>query len=257
MSPTREHDERTMPEAAVWQDVEFGGYAADLPLWEELGEGSEAIVELGAGVGRVSLHLARRGTFVSALERDAELCEELRRRASGLPVAVTPIDLEQLQPGGKWVSIATNLSLRLAIAPLHLIQQVEPDARPGLLAAIAELLPAGGVLAAVIVDESSLLDGGIVSDQVPDMRDVGGWVYSSEPLWVQVDEHELKIRRLRKRVSPAGEVERTVHDELLHRLSPEALESEALAAGFSPAGRRSIESGPSEADSLVVLLESS
>jgi hypothetical protein len=50
-------------------------------------------------------------------------------------------------------------------------------------------------------------------------------------------------------------MERSVHDELLHRVSPDRLELEAEEAGLHRAGRRQISSGPNEADSTVVLLE--
>ena len=241
-----------IPEAAIWQDVEFGSYAADLPLWEELASAAGGpVVELGAGSGRVALVLAGNGHELLAIEHDPALCAELQRRAAAKSLSVNVIEADIAELAG------LSPVPRFAVAPLHVLQQVEPERRAAALAGLATLLPTGALLAVVIVDESSLLDGGIGSDQVPDMRDVGGWVYSSEPLWVQVDADALRIRRLRKRVSPAGEIERRVHDDLLHRLSPEELESEARAAGLSPAGRRSIASGPSEADSLVVLLEAS
>ena len=73
-----------LTEAAIWQDVEFGSYAADLALWEELAAAADGpVVELGAGSGRVSLAAGRKGVPMVALERDPELVEELRLRADG------------------------------------------------------------------------------------------------------------------------------------------------------------------------------
>jgi hypothetical protein len=72
---------------------------------------------------------------------------------------------------------------------------------------------------------------------------------------VQVGDDVLTVRRLRERVSPGGQLERTVHDDVLHRVSPDRLELEAEEAGLRRAGRRQISSGPNEADSTVVLLE--
>jgi hypothetical protein len=120
---------------------------------------------------------------------------------------------------------------------------------------LAKLLAPGGRFAATLVDESSLLGQGIASRPPPDMREVEGWVYSSEPLWVQVRERDLLVRRLRERVSPDGVIERGVHDDVLHRLSPEKLQAEAGAAGLLPLERRSISAGPGEADSVAVILE--
>jgi SAM-dependent methyltransferase len=216
------------------------------------------VVELGAGAGRVALHLARAGTTVIAADRDAGMVEELERRAQGLPVAPAVLDFDELGRGDAWFSIVAGDSPSLAIAPLHVIQQVEPGARRGVFAALAELLPSGGVFAATLVDEESLLRDGLDSageDAIPDMRDVDGWVYSSEPLWVQVGDDALRVRRLRECVDPAGEITRSVHDEILHRITPEAFEAEAEAAGFAARERRPIASGPDEADSIAVILE--
>jgi hypothetical protein len=114
----------------------------------------------------------------------------------------------------------------------------------------------GATIALTVVDETTLLGSGVAAAQIlPDMLEIGGWVYSSEPLWVQVDEDVLRVRRLRERVSPEGQMERTVHDEVLHRVSPDRLELEAEDTGLRRAGRRQITSGPNEADSVAVLLE--
>ena len=88
-------------EQAVWQDVEFGAYAADLALWEELArETAGATVELGAGSGRVSMHLAGAGIEMVAIERDPELVAELagRAEAEGLPVTALEGDIAD----GNW-----------------------------------------------------------------------------------------------------------------------------------------------------------
>ena len=238
----------------VWQDVEFGAFAADLPLWEELAAAAGGpVLELGSGSGRVALHLAKKGDRVIAVERDPEMVEALAARADGLPMTVLQADLVDL--GAEWTQAGLP-EPGVAIAPLHIVQQLDPNARPALLAALAGLLPAGARAAFVLVDEGSLLaDGFEGQPEVPAMRDVGGWVYSSEPLWVQVDERVMTARRLRERVSPSGEIERSIHDDVLHRITPDQLEAEADAAGLRPTERRAIESGPVEADSVVVIAE--
>ncbi|HSD24757.1 MAG TPA: class I SAM-dependent methyltransferase, partial [Solirubrobacterales bacterium] len=237
----------------IWQQVEFGSYAADLPVWRELAAAADGpVLELGAGAGRVALHLAEQGTNVIAVERDAGLAAQLEASATerGVPVTMVVADLgapgELFPPG----------SPGLAIGPLHLIQILDGGSRPALLRRLAEVVAPGGRIALTVVDESTLLSAGTAARQIlPDMREIDGWVYSSEPLWVQVGDDALTVRRLRERVSPDGRMERTVRDEVLHRVSPDRLELEAEEAHLRPTGRRQISSGPNEADSTVVLLE--
>jgi predicted O-methyltransferase YrrM len=253
VSAPRDTRAPALDEAAIWQEVEFGSYEADLPLWRELaGKAPGPVLELGAGAGRVTLDLAGRGLEVIALERDPDLVQRLESLLSdhGLTATVVPADL------GSPADLRLPDAAGLAIGPLHLIQIVDASARPALLGRLAELMAPGGTIALTLVDESTLLSAGAASTQIlPDMRERDGWVYSSEPLWVQVGDDVLTIRRLRERVSPEGEMERAAQDEVLNRLGPERLEAEGRGAGLRPAGRRQIAAGPDEADSTVVLLE--
>jgi len=241
--------------AAIWQEIEFGSYGADLPLWIELAEAAGGLVlELGAGAGRVALHLAGQGHEVIALERDPDLAAELKRsaRARGVSVAVQSCDL------GAPADLRLRSAPALVIGPLHVIQVLDGARRPALLGRLRELMEPGGTLALTVVDETTMLSSGTAASQIlPDMRELNGWVFSSEPLWVQVGDQALTVRRVRERVSPDGRMERAVHDEVLYRVSPDRLELEAEDAGFHRAGRRQVSSGPNEADSTVVLLEAS
>jgi precorrin-6B methylase 2 len=242
-----------MTSAAIWQRVEFGSYAADLPVWVDLADSiGGPILELGAGAGRVSVHLAGHGHEVMALERDDELSDELEQAAERLRTRLTVVRGDLNSPG----DLRLGEPPALVVGPLHVIQVLDTEARRRFLSWLLEVVAPGATLALTVVDEETLLSAGTSATQIlPDMRELDGWVYSSEPLWVLVGEDTLSVRRIREQVSPDGAIDREVHDELLHRLSPARLEAEAEVTGFAPAGRRTVNSGPREADSIVVLLE--
>jgi predicted O-methyltransferase YrrM len=253
MSPARDTRTPALEEAAIWQQVEFGSYEADLALWRELAESAGGpVLELGAGAGRVSLHLAEAGAEVIAAERDPGLAAQLERSAADRSLSISVVAGDLAAPGELQLPSRPGL----AIGPLHLIQELDGDARPPLLSRLAELMAPAATIALTVVDETTLLSAGAAATQIlPDMRELYGWVYSSESLWVQVGDEVLTVRRLRERVSPEGQMQRTVKDDILHRVSPDRLELEAEEAGLRAAGRRQISSGPNEADSTVVLLE--
>jgi SAM-dependent methyltransferase len=250
--------------AAIWHDVECGGYDADFRLWEELAERSGGpILDLGCGTGRVALHLARRGHRVYALDRDPELLAALSERASGS--SHSGVGQEPDAPGNTPVepihadACAFELpeQVALALAPMQLLQLLAgPAERTACLAAVAAHLWPGGLFAAAIVEEAL---GGFnrEEDVVPDTREIDGWVYASLPVEADVDSRRIAIRRLRKVVSPAGELERSDDRVELLRLDATTLEAEAAGAGFCPAGRRQIPPTLDHIGSAVVLLERS
>jgi SAM-dependent methyltransferase len=238
--------------AALWQWVEFGSYGADLAVWDELADaGGGPVLEIGAGSGRVALHLARRGLDVIAVEREPELASEIADRAAEeeLPVRVLAIDAlalgsERLPP------------LPLAIAPMHVLHELDEPGRRQLLAAVAPALQRGGRLALVLIDEAELADLGTSgAPPVPDMREVGEWLFSSEPLWVQLSADTITVRRIRQRVGPHGELDREVHDDVLFRFSAAEVEAVGAEVGLAAAERRTIDNGPGEADSILLVLE--
>lgn len=235
--------------AAIWHDVECGSYDADLPLWEELAEERGGpILELGCGTGRVALHLARRGHRVYGLDRDPTLLAALAERAGEL-------DAEPVEADARDFGLPEPVAL--ALAPMQLLQLFGgPAERTACLAAVAEHLRPGGLFAAAIVEETL---GGFnrEEDVVPDTREVDGWVYASLPIEAHVDSSRIRIRRLRKRVSPTGVLERSDNRIELRRLDADALAREAMRAGLTPVGRREIPPTLDHVGSTVVLLERS
>jgi SAM-dependent methyltransferase len=236
----------------TWHDVECGSYTADLPLWEELAaEAGGPVLEIGAGTGRVALDLARRGHDLIAVERDGELAGELRRRAAEADVPV-----HTLHGDARELSLEEPGAVALAIAPMHVLQALDEPGRSAVLASVAGCLRPGGLIALALVDEGDLAgQGGAGEMPLPEMRELDGWVFSSEPLWVQINERTITVRRIRQRVSPGGELSRSVHDDLLHRASPEEVEAAGAALGLRARERRAVPPGPGEAGSIVVILE--
>jgi SAM-dependent methyltransferase len=235
-------------EAAIWHDVECGAYAADLPLWEELAAGADGpLLDLGCGTGRVALHLARRGHEVTGLDREPDLVAELNRRAGGLPARALVGDARD-------ISLAEQ-RFGLALAPMQLVQLLDGAAeRRALLAGVAAHLRRGGMAAAAVVE--AVAPGAFSeAEAIPDSREVDGWLYASLPLETAVDAERIVVRRLRRTVSPGGELRREDDRVELRVLSAATLEVEAERCDLRPVGRRTIPATEDHVGSTVVLLE--
>lgn len=224
--------------AAVWHEAECGGYAADLPLWEELADTGGPILDLGCGTGRVMRHLARRGHSVRGLDLDTSLIADLSDAEVG---------------DARDFSLAE--SFRLVIAPMQLVQLFgDAQERRSCLSCVAAHLEPGGLAAFAIVE--SMPAPVDAAPPLPDTREVDGWVYASLPIDARVDDDAIRVRRLRQTVSPAGALSEEVDEVVLRALDAATLEAEAEAAGLRPAGRRSVPPTDAHVGSTVVLLGS-
>jgi SAM-dependent methyltransferase len=231
---------------AIWHDVECGSYEADLPLWEELAERRGGpVLELGCGTGRVALHLARRGHEVIGLDRDPELLAALESRGAQLPVRGAEADARAFD-------LADPVSL--VLAPTHLLQLLaDSGERAESLRCIATSLRPGGLLAAAIIEAMPDADG--APPPLPDVREVDGWVYSSQAVEAAVGPGEIVVRRLRQAVSPDGSLTEEPDEVRIATFTADAFEAEAGPFGLVPAGRRVIPETDLHVGSLVVLLE--
>jgi SAM-dependent methyltransferase len=235
-------------EAAIWHEVECGGYAADLETWEALAAGARGpVLELGSGGGRVALHLARRGAEVWALDVDPSLLASLRAKAAGEGLAVETVCADTR-------AFAIERRFSLTIAPMQLLQMLAPRrSRVAALERVAAHLEPGGLFAAAIVDS---FDASPESSPagLPDVLERDGWVYSSLPVAVAGSGH-AEIRRLRHAVSPDGALRAEEHVDRLEKLTADELEAELSAAGLDPRERVRVPAADGYSESVVVLAE--
>jgi SAM-dependent methyltransferase len=238
------------PERVIWHDVECGGYEADLRLWEELvAERGGPVLELGCGTGRVVVHLAKAtGKLVIGLDSDDELIGAVWDRAGGLEGDAELGDVRGFDLHSRF---------ELVLAPMQLIQLLpERTDRVCCLSCVADHLEPGGWAAFAIVEEApSLPEGADIAPPIPDVRQVGDWVYSSLPMPPEVREGAIVLRRLRQTVAPDGKLSEETDEVVLQRLSAETLEQEAAEMGLIPVGRREIPATDVHVGSTVVLLE--
>jgi SAM-dependent methyltransferase len=249
----------TEPDAApiVWHDLECGSYRADLPLWHELAAGAAApdtpcrVLDLGCGTGRVALDLAAAGHRVTGLDLDPRFTAELRRRAAARNVAA-----------GALVGDVRTFKLRrrfdLLLAAMQMLQLLSTSAeRIGALECVRAHLRDGGIFAAALLDLSGELTGDAYRPPLPDIRETEGWVWSSQPVAIRMLDRgtALTLDRVRRAVSPRGEVAETEDCVRLELFSPDVLEDEMRTAGIEPLERREIAATDDHVGSSVVIGE--
>ena len=233
----------------IWHDVENGAYDADLPTWLELAtEAGGPLLELGAGTGRVARGLASRGFDVVALDSEPELVDELAERAAAAGVEIETVcaDARRLELGREFAAI---------IAPMQFIHLLGGErGRATVLAAARAHLRHGGILAAALLADETVIDGEDAG-LLPDVRERDRWVFSSLPLAVSVDDDGIEVRRLRQIVSPGGELSERTASIHLDRLTPEAFEHEGAALGFVARERIEVPPTADHVGSTICVLE--
>ncbi|HEY2635902.1 MAG TPA: class I SAM-dependent methyltransferase [Solirubrobacteraceae bacterium] len=230
----------------LWHDLECGAYTVDLSLWQELAAAAGgAVLDVGAGTGRVALDLARAGVSVTALDHDPELLAALEDRAGGLPVETVRADARDF---------ALDRRFALILAPMQTVQLLGGAAgRLAFLRCAAAHLAPGGRLACALADALEAFDPAGGALPVPDMRDEGDRVVSSQPVRVRQDGDAWVIERVRQIVSARGEVEASDDTIRLDAVDPATLEAEAAVAGLVAEPRRRVPETADHVGSEVVI----
>lgn len=234
--------------SVIWHDVECGAYAEDLPLWRSLAdEHGDPVLDVGAGTGRVALHLAGHGHRVTALDIDPELIAELERRATGLDVTGVVADAREFELEHRFA---------LCIVPMQTIQLLGgPVGRASFLRCAIRQLSCGGVLAIAIapmLDLFEVVDGGPAP--LPDIREIDGVVYASQPTAVRADPDGFVLERRRERITVSGDRSVDQNAIRLDRVTAPELEAEAVATGMRTVGRASVAATADYVGSEVVIL---
>jgi len=231
-----------------WHDLECGGYDVDLPIWRDLAAAADGpLLDVGAGTGRTSLDLARRGVEVTALDAEEALLAELARRARAERLIVSTLlaDARELAVHARFAAI---------IVPMQTIQLLGgPEGRRRFLTRARAHLRPRGLFAAALADALEGYDPAASEPPLPDMAEFDGTVYSSRPVAVLPVAAGMMIERVREIVSPAGERTVTEDRTLLDALTAATLYAECAAVGLIAEPERAVPPTPEYVGSAVVV----
>ena len=226
------------PPAVIWHELECHAYAADLPLWRELARAEQGpVLDVGAGTGRVTNALTADGHEVVALDVDPLLLAEIRG------VETVAADAQDF---------ALDRRFGLIIVPMQTVQLL--DDRPAFLQAARHHLLPGGLLAIALVDTLEAFDSGTPGLPAPDVAEIDGWRYASQPVALREAGGVMLIDRVRTVWAPDGRRSSEPDRITLATLDADTLEREAAAFTFTPEARRAIPPTEDHVGSTVVML---
>jgi len=210
---------------ALWHDLECGAYGEDLPLWRELaGEAGGAVLDVGAGTGRVALDLAAGGAVVVALDADAALLQALDHRAAELPVETVVADARGFSLGRRF---------SLVLVPMQTLQLLGgPDGRAAFLRCALEHLEPGGLMVAALADALDCFDEEHELPPPADAREFGGVRYASRLVAVEDEGDRAAIHRRREIVGPGEHYESRDVVVRVDRVAAHDVAAEGSEVGF-------------------------
>jgi SAM-dependent methyltransferase len=232
----------------TWHDLECGHYRADLRLWRRLARAADTpVLDVGAGTGRVSLDLARRGVKMIAVDREPLLLDELARRARGLPVRCYAADARELD--------LPESGLDLCLVPMQTVQLLGgAGGRARFLRAARGLVRGGGLLACAISENPEPFDAAAGPAPAPDCARQGTLRYLSHPTAVRVRGGRAVLER-RREIHRGGRLIDSAVDVIkLDLLSAAQLEREAAAFGWRAQAAARLEPTAEHVGSTVVML---
>jgi SAM-dependent methyltransferase len=239
----------------IWHDVECGVYRADLPLWRELADAEVrerpgAILDVGAGTGRVTLELLHAGHRVTALDVDDELLLALRERSATGPLDTVCADARTFELGRR--------DYTLCIAAMQTVQLLRDSSErvAFMRRARAHLLP-GGLLACATVTDLEQFDCA-AGDPAPspEVARFAGDLYVSQAIRVRARIATVMIVRERRILAGGAGGRQTASERdviELARVSRAQLEREGREAGLTPAPARFVPGTDEHLGSVVVM----